>query len=71
MLDDPQSFGEFRLSYRTGEIVSPAVKPAEPLQLELADFCAAARTAAVPRSSSGLGVGGARLELGETSLFPA
>ena len=25
MLDDPQSFGEFRLSYRTGDIVSPAV----------------------------------------------
>ena len=24
MLDDPQSFGEFQLSYRTGDIVSPA-----------------------------------------------
>ena len=28
MLDDPQSFGEFQLSYRTGEIVSPAMQPA-------------------------------------------
>jgi predicted dehydrogenase len=56
MLKDPQSFGEFQLSYRTGEIVSPAVRPAEPLQLEMADFCNAVRTAAVPRSSSGLGV---------------
>ena len=56
MLDDPQSFGEFRLSYRTGEIVSPAVKPAEPLQLEMADFCDAVRTGGTPRSSSELGV---------------
>ena len=39
MLNDPQSFGEFQLSYRTGDIVSPAVTPLEPLQLELADFC--------------------------------
>jgi len=30
MLRDPQSFGEFQLSYRTGEIVLPAVQPAEP-----------------------------------------
>ncbi len=28
MVDDPQSFGEFQLSYRTGEIVSPADAPA-------------------------------------------
>jgi predicted dehydrogenase len=56
MLDDPQSFGEFRLSYRTGEIVSPAVRPAEPLQLEMADFCDAVRTGGMPRSSTELGV---------------
>jgi len=82
MLDDPQSFGEFRLSYRTGEIVSPAVKPAEPLQLEMADFCQAVRTSTVPRSSCDLGVEvvrmveavdvslnsrGARVPLSETS----
>ena len=56
MLNDPQSFGEFRLSYRTGEIVSPAVRPAEPLQLEMADFCRAIRTSTSPRSSAELGV---------------
>ncbi len=39
MLTDPQSFGEFQLSYRTGDIVSPALKPSEPLQVEMADFC--------------------------------
>ena len=56
MLRDPQSFGEFQLSYRTGEIVSPAVQPAEPLQLEMADFCEAIRTGNAPRSSAGVGV---------------
>ena len=56
LLDDPQSFGEFRLSYRTGDIVSPSVRAAEPLQLELADFCDAVRTGRVPRSSAELGI---------------
>ena len=56
MLNDPQSFGEFQLSYRTGEIVSPAIRPAEPLQLEMADLCAAVRSGDAPRSSAELGV---------------
>ena len=56
MLDDPQSFGEFQLSYRTGEIVSPAVRPAEPLQVEMADFCSAIRMNTSPRSSAELGI---------------
>jgi len=56
LLDDPQSFGEFQLSYRTGEIVSPAVPPAEPLQIEMADFCTSVRTGRLPRSSAPLGV---------------
>jgi len=56
MLDDPQSFGEFQLSYRTGEIISPPISPVEPLQLEMADFCTSVRTGRVPRSSAPLGV---------------
>jgi len=56
MVDDPKSFGEFHLSYRTGEIVSPAMRPAEPLQLEMADFCRAVRTGDAPRSSAQLGI---------------
>ncbi len=56
MVDDPQSFGEFHLSYRTGAIVSPAMRPLEPLQLEMADFCRSIHTGAVPRSSAQLGV---------------
>jgi predicted dehydrogenase len=53
---NPESFGEYRLTYRTGEIVSPPVDSAEPLLLELADFCAAIRTGGVPRSSAELGL---------------
>ena len=37
-LPDPETFGEFRLSYRTGNIVSPRVEAVEPLSLEFADF---------------------------------
>jgi predicted dehydrogenase len=56
MVDDPQSFGEFHLSYRTGEIVSPAMRPLEPLQVEMADFCRSIQTGETPRSSAELGV---------------
>jgi predicted dehydrogenase len=69
MLNDPQSFGEFQLSYRTGDIVSPAMQPAEPLQLEMADFCTAIRTGTTPRSSAELGVEVVRMiEAVDTSL---
>jgi predicted dehydrogenase len=56
MLRDPETFGEYQLTYRTGDIVSPHVEVAEPLYLELADFCSAVRTGSVPRSSRELGV---------------
>ena len=55
-LPDPETFGEFRLTYRTGDIVSPRVAVTEPLQLELGDFCEAIRTGKEPRSSSRLGL---------------
>jgi protoporphyrinogen oxidase/predicted dehydrogenase len=42
-LPDPETFGEYRLSYRTGDIVSPRIDATEPLSLELADFGAAIR----------------------------
>jgi predicted dehydrogenase len=54
-LRDPETFGEYRLSYRTGDIVSPSVEAHEPLSLELADFCHAVRTGEEPRSSAQLG----------------
>jgi predicted dehydrogenase len=54
-LPDPNDFGEYRLSYRTGDIVSPRLDAVEPLASELLDFCEAIRTGAIPRSSAGLG----------------
>jgi predicted dehydrogenase len=60
-LPDPTTFGEYTLSYRTGDIVSPRVEVAEPLRLELADFCAAVREDASPRSSAQIGVDDVRM----------
>jgi predicted dehydrogenase len=56
VLKHPASFGEFHLSYRTGDIVSPRIDAAEPLSLELRDFCNAVATGTNPRSSSALGL---------------
>jgi len=38
---DPETFGEYQLSYRAGDIVSPKVDSYEPLQAELTDFLTA------------------------------
>jgi predicted dehydrogenase len=56
VLPDPESFGEYKLSYRTGDIVSPHLEAAEPLYREMEDFCAAIATGSVPRSSAELGL---------------
>jgi len=55
MSREPETFGEFRLTYRTGSIVTPRVEATEPLSLELADFCQAVRTGSTPRSSVEIG----------------
>jgi predicted dehydrogenase len=55
-LPDPQTFGEYRLTYRTGDIVSKHVAPEEPLLLEMADFCDAIRAGSTPRSCSAVGL---------------
>ncbi len=52
----PATFGEYQLTYRSGDIVVPRIDAAEPLSLELADFARAIRTGAEPRSNSGLGL---------------
>src|SRR5688572_24949953 len=44
----PESFGEYQPIYRSGEIVSPRVEPAEPLPLELQDFARAMLTGSTP-----------------------
>jgi predicted dehydrogenase len=48
---DPESFGEYQLSYRTGDIVSPKVETHEPLSEEIADFAAAIRGGGSPVAS--------------------
>ncbi|UGS37762.1 Gfo/Idh/MocA family protein [Capillimicrobium parvum] len=65
----PANFGEYQLTYRTGEVVIPRVEPAEPLSLELADFAHAIVTGAQPQSHAELGleVVGV-LEAAETSV---
>jgi predicted dehydrogenase len=35
---DPETFGQYQLSYRTGDIVSPKLDTVEPIELELTDF---------------------------------
>jgi predicted dehydrogenase len=56
VLKDPETFGEYRLTYRTGDIVSPRIDAAEPLSLELRDFCESITTGSTPRSSAALGL---------------
>jgi predicted dehydrogenase len=52
----PQTFGEYQLTYRSGDMIVPRLEPAEPLSLELADFAQAIRTGTEPRSSAQLGL---------------
>jgi predicted dehydrogenase len=40
---DPESFGEYQLSYRTGDILSPRLDTVEPLVAELGDFIQSVR----------------------------
>ncbi len=82
-LPNPETFGEYKLTYRTGDILSPRVEAAEPLYVELSDFCSSVRSRSRPRSSAELGVevvriveavdvslaqDGARVEVGSPSV---
>jgi predicted dehydrogenase len=55
-LPDPETFGEYRLSYRTGDIVSKRIEVTEPLLVEMADFCGAIRSGGEPVSSHAVGL---------------
>jgi predicted dehydrogenase len=66
---EPATFGEYQLTYRSGDMVVPRLDAAEPLGLELADFAHAIRTGAAPRSHAALGVAIVRvLEAAHASL---
>jgi len=47
---DPETFGEFQLSYRTGGIYSPRVENTEPLFVEATHFIECVTTGATPLS---------------------
>jgi predicted dehydrogenase len=68
-IEAPANFGEFQLSYRSGDIVVPRIEAAEPLSLELQDFARAVQTGVAPRSHARLGLETvAVIEAAETSL---
>ena len=46
--EDPETFGEYHLSYRTGDIVSPKLDTAEPISVEMQDFVASIRAGDTP-----------------------
>jgi predicted dehydrogenase len=54
--EPPANFGEYRLTYRTGDMVAPRIEAAEPLGLELMDFASAIREGRTPVSSARLGL---------------
>lgn len=84
-IKDPTTFGEYTLTYRTGDIVSPHIPATEPLQSEMSHFLDCATTGKRPRSDgrSGLrvvraleaiersGRNGSRLERIESSTLDA
>jgi protoporphyrinogen oxidase/predicted dehydrogenase len=55
-IPDPETFGEYQLSYRTGDIVSPRIEATEPLSLELADFAKSILEGSTPESSAAVGL---------------
>ena len=69
-LQDPDTFGEYQLSYRTGDIVSPKIETYEPLQAEVNDFLRAIMENGTPGVDGYSGLRVARvLEAAERSLL--
>lgn len=66
---EPQSFGEFQLSYRSGDVLSPRLDAEEPLRREMQDFVDCVVTGETPLSSARLGYDVVRMiETAERSL---
>jgi predicted dehydrogenase len=66
---EPETFGEYHLAYRTGDIHSPKLDSFEPLAAEMEEFLRCVETGDAPKTSGrgGLGVVKA-LELADASL---
>lgn len=66
---DPETFGEYQLSYRAGDIVSPKLDSYEPLQAEMEDFLSCIQSGSRPRATAEQGLQVVRvLEEAERSL---
>ncbi len=66
---EPESFGEYQLTYRTGDIVSPKLPTGEPLAAEMEEFLSCIETGNNPKSSGEEGLAVVRaLELADASL---
>jgi predicted dehydrogenase len=66
---EPGSFGEYQLSYRTGDILSPRMETSEPLNVEATHFIDCVRTGARPKTDGQSGLRVVRaLERAQASL---
>lgn len=66
---DPRSYGEYQLSYRTGDIVAPRLDSYEPLNFEANHFLDCIRTGKKPKTDGECGVQVVKaLELADASL---
>jgi hypothetical protein len=67
--EDPETFGQYHLSYRTGDILSPKLDTYEPIAVEMEDFATAVRAGASPNGHLRLAQNVARLgEAADESL---
>lgn len=55
ILHQPQSFGEFQLTYRTGDMLAPFLENTEPLLAEIEHFLDCIATGGTPRTEGGFG----------------
>lgn len=68
-LIEPETFGEYQLAYRTGDIHSPKLDSFEPLAAEIEEFLRCIETGGIPKTSGKSGLGVVRaLELADASL---
>jgi predicted dehydrogenase len=67
--EDPETFGQYQLSYRTGDILSPKLDTTEPIITELTDFVDGVRNGRAPEGNPALACNVVRLiEAAEASI---
>ncbi len=56
VVKNPEDFGEFQLTYRSGDVISPHLSTTEPLKLECSDFVASIIKGTSPKSDGLFGL---------------